>query len=115
MLCRAAFEGYVGVLDYLINAGADVNLSSSYDVTALNRASHNGHDKCVALLLGANANPNKPNNNGFTPLMLASGHNKQSSGYVKCVNLLLDAGADVNRTSKNGQTALMLAASSRPT
>jgi serine/threonine-protein phosphatase 6 regulatory ankyrin repeat subunit B len=56
------------------------------------------------MLIDAGADPNVSTDDGFTPLMAASGE-----GYLEIVKLLLQAGADVTAKNKSGLTALTLA------
>jgi ankyrin repeat protein len=61
------------------------------------------------MLLAAGADPNRSNQDGQTPLMLAA-----RTGSVKVAELLVSHGANVNaRETFRGQTALMWAASER--
>jgi ankyrin repeat protein len=54
-------------------------------------ATRQGYTDIVEQLLAANANVNKPQQNGFTPLIIAS-----FNGNLDIVNQLLEAKADVN-------------------
>ena len=58
--------------------------------------------KAVQDLINGGANVNEPDENGFTPLMIAVG--KQNPKIVKA---LINAGANVNVVCKNGETPLM--------
>jgi ankyrin repeat protein len=63
-----------------------------------------GHPGAVKLLLESGADINARNNDGETPLMVAS-----LLGHVDIVKLLLAKGADVDAMHKRGMTALMRA------
>lgn len=59
----------------------------------------------VALLLDYGADVNAVDDNGFTPLMLAS-----KAGCKEIVRYLIDRGANIDQQNSNGDTALILAA-----
>ena len=59
--------------------------------TALMRASENGHQECLSLLIELGADVNVSDENGPTALFYAA-----SAGHPNCLDLLLKAGADVN-------------------
>jgi len=59
----------------------------------------------VAALLNAGANPDTPNAEGWTPLMLAA-----YNGHDATVRRLLAAGANANAKAANGSTPLRCAA-----
>ena len=88
----------------LLEAGADKNAAVD-GPTALMIAAICGHLDCVRLLLGAGANKDMKDDEGWTALMLAT-----DEGHADCAQALLDAGADTDKTNNNGWTALMLAA-----
>jgi ankyrin repeat protein len=58
----------------------------------------------VKTLLENGADPNIPNNRGFTPLMRAA-----HSGMDNVVELLVNGGAELDAQDKHGRSALMLA------
>eukprot|EP00757_Euglenozoa_sp_SAG-D1_P016150 gene16150-4899_t len=64
----------------------------------------NGRTKCMELLLGFGAKVDQPNNNGATPLYIAS-----YNGHTKYMELLLDRGAKVYQPNNNGATPLYIA------
>jgi ankyrin repeat protein len=68
------------------------------------------HTEIVTMLLDAGANPNVPDNDGFTPL-----HDVPEMGDCPpartMLNALLAAGADPSRQEKNGRTPSELAES----
>ena len=63
------------------------------------------HDKCVELLLLAEADVFQRDRVGRTALMRAS-----FNGHHECVDLLIKPKADVNKHETDGNTALMKAA-----
>lgn len=99
------------VVDQLIEAGADVNASSSYLGTVLTKAilyvPHSLSLKTLGALIKAGANVNTPGNGGLTPLMLAASNNQR-----ELLDLLLNAGAKSSIHAKDlaGQSALHHAA-----
>ena len=100
-LMLAASYGQRAVVSLLIDAGADVNATSSGG-SALNRAAFEGVTDVVRLLIQRGANVNDTDQSGQTPLLHASLH-----GHLDCVEALLAAGADPNLQSKSGFTGLM--------
>jgi ankyrin repeat protein len=100
--------------------GADALLRTG--VTALFRAARGGDVAATELLLKHGALVDLPNEDGITPLMVASGYrasNVDTRGKFRTeeqaqaiAQLLLDAGAAVNAVENSGQTALFGAATS---
>ena len=78
--------------------------------TALYWAVSRQHTEIVTILLGAGADPNVPDNDGYTPL-----HDVAEMGDCSparaMLEALLAAGADPSRQEKNGRTPLDLAES----
>ena len=96
-------NGCTETLNFLLDNGADVNVTDESGWTALSRASGRGDAEIVTLLLkkGADVNPNT----GSVPLSQAS-YNR----HPEIVKILLTAGADVNAYDDHSQsTALMWA------
>ena len=119
----AAKNGYLGIVELLIKAGAELNTTDSdghsalalqqHDAwlkegkTALFHAATNNHTRCVECLLKTGADMYVANRHGSLVLNAVS-----YTGYKRCVELLIEHGADVNRPDVNGTTPLMSAASS---
>ena len=113
-------------LEFLINAGCDVNIAGPNGRSALMTAAARGKFSCCKLLLNAGANVNVQDKfNGNTPLIYAAiGHlefiafrlrhpfhlNVAAPGTSECLKLLLHAGADVNKADQRGNTSLHAAA-----
>ncbi|XP_069132742.1 ankyrin repeat domain-containing protein 49-like [Argopecten irradians] len=85
-----------------------VNARDSDDYTPLHRASYNGHDAIVRVLLARKADVEARTIDGWQPLHSASRWNQ-----AEVVATLLQHGAPINAQTNGGQTALHLAASER--
>ena len=103
-LIKAAKIGDFERTKNLIDAGADVNVTSKYGETALHWAVENGHTAIVNLLL-VNGAKVDVKYDGVTALHIAVHY-----GHREIVEALVNAGADVNVTNKYGETALHWAA-----
>lgn len=137
-LLKAAWDGQLEIVQYLIEKGADVNaLDGSTSGTALMNAVTNGHTDIVKALLAAKAKVEPRNQfdfNAFTTavaagnqeiaaLLLDAGAKPDegasgltplafavSSGNVEMMRFLVSRGANVNHRAKGtGQTALVSA------
>jgi ankyrin repeat protein/predicted Ser/Thr protein kinase len=89
----------------LAAAGVKVEEQDARGRTAFYRASAEGKEDTMRLLLEKKANPNLKASDGSTPLIEAV-----SNGKMAAAKLLLDNGADVNLASANGLTPLLIAA-----
>ena len=70
---HAAFEGHLGVLDYLLDEGAEIDARRSGNgATALLLAAHNGHTEVVEWLLHNGADTQSARDDGVTPLFGAA-------------------------------------------
>lgn len=90
-------------LEYLIKAGADLDLTDFENETALHRAVHANNVSCTLTLLAAAANPNVPCSIGMTPLHWAA-----INGHELIVEALLSAGADPLAQTNAGNTPMDL-------
>ena len=113
-------------LEFLINAGCDVDVTGPDGKSALMTAAARRKVSCCQLLLNAGANVNALDNfESNTPLIYAATGsleflcfglrhpfhlNVTAPGTTECLKLLLSAGADVNQANKRGKTALHAAA-----
>lgn len=104
-LHRAVLAERVSEVEALIEAGADVNAATRYQVTPLSIAITANQATIVERLLQAGADVRQRLPADETLLMLAS-----RVGNPQTVAALLEKGADVNATQRSGQTALMWAA-----
>jgi ankyrin repeat protein len=129
----AAYQGHAAVVKYLLANGANVNLASEADFTALDYAVKGAELECAALLQGSGAKlgdiasvmsfvcdqghvalaklvlSHRPpldalDGNGVAPL-----HYAAIRGHLALAELLISAGARVNTTSKSGLTPLAMA------
>lgn len=101
-----------GVLQILMAAGANVNISNESGWTPLMAAAlTNANPDVLKVLIAAGADVNAVDKYGMTPLMCAASNNLA----VEILRVLVCNGADVNASVKSdglfpGQTPLMLAA-----
>jgi len=99
-LHKAAYNGRLEVVEYLISQGADVNAVSGSGSTPLHGAGYYGHPEIAKALLDAGARGDIANAGGYTPLLSASAGN-----HGDIVRLLVERGADVN-AGAGGRTPL---------
>jgi ankyrin repeat protein len=104
LLYIVALRGYRGIVQLLLNKGADVNLQGGNYDTALQAASAKGHYEIVQLLLNKGAEVNLQGGYYDTALQAAS-----AKGHYEIVQLLLNKGADVNLHGGECNTALQAA------
>ncbi|XP_069599626.1 ankyrin repeat domain-containing protein 17 isoform X4 [Ranitomeya imitator] len=104
-LMEAAQEGHLELVKYLLVAGANVHATTATGDTALTYACENGHTDVADVLLQAGADLEHESEGGRTPLMKAA-----RAGHVCTVQFLISKGANVNRTTlNNDHTVLSLA------
>jgi len=104
-LMEASQEGHLELVRYLLEAGAGVNATTGTGDTALTYACENGHTDVADLLLQYSAQLEHESEGGRTPLMKAA-----RAGHLCTVQFLITRGADVNRqTTNNDHTPLSLA------
>ena len=96
-LWTAATAGHLPVVQFLVDAGAQINHATATESTPLRGACFDGHLEVVRYLLKQGANIDAPNNCGQTPLMVAAGR-----GHLELVMFLLENGADCNMKTKEG-------------
>ena len=98
-------ECSTGVLQAIIDLGAEVNSTNKHNATALMVASMKGNVDAIMVLLDAGANQAIEDADGNTWLHYAV-HGDCSKDVLQAV---IDLGADLNATNKQNCTALMLA------
>lgn len=107
-LCQKAARGDVNGLNRLIDAGLDVNVLDSPQLSnsPLHWAATFGAVSCIRALLSKGAEVDPVNAAGNTPLLDAV-----VAGHVDAVTILLDAGADLSLTNHKGHSVLDLSVS----
>ena len=105
-LSLACFFGHIDSAEYLVKAGAPINVHSRNSIGAapLQSAVAGRHRKIAKMLLEHRADPNIREPNGYTPL-----HTAAQNGDDEMIRTLLYGGADLLLTSDDGKTALDLA------
>jgi ankyrin repeat protein len=108
-LSIAAWNGHVDVVELLLERGADVSTTDSFEWTALHCAVHMNRFDIAKILIAKGADVSaKP---AETPLMVAAGFIGRNSPCQKeMFQLLMDSGAGVNDKGYQGMTPLHLAA-----
>lgn len=103
----AVYNNQRDIINVLLEAGANVNVTEVIGITPLHYAAERGYVEVVELLLDAGADVNAQDYGyfNFTPLHGAAGF-----GRFEIVKLLLRTGAKVNLRDNEGRTALDLAA-----
>jgi ankyrin repeat protein len=102
----AAFFGREETVDFLLQAGADVNARSrnTMSVAPLHSAVAARNAGIVRALLDANADVDPVQQGGFTPL-----HGAATSGDIEIARLLMEAGADPSARTDEGKTPVTFA------
>jgi len=95
----------LGLVELLIQAGANVMGANVFEVTPLSLAAINGNPAIVEQLLRAGADPNATMAHHDTALLTAA-----RTGRADTIRTLVAYGAEVDGTQRAGQTPLMWAA-----
>ena len=103
-LADAAEQRQLGLVDELLNSGADVNATQVDGMTALHWASYHDDLDTATLLVRSGADVSAKNRYGVTPISLAATNRNGS-----LVQVLLESGADANTVVSGGETVLMTA------
>jgi len=104
-LIVAALTGDAGVVELLIDKGADINATNNSHETALHVAVLNDHRDVAELILNKGANVNATSDSGRTPLHYVAIDNDDK----ELATLLILKGADVNAVDKDGRSPLAYA------
>jgi ankyrin repeat protein len=106
LLTRVTLRGRVGMVQLLLERGADFDTPDAIGATALHHAASRGHEDVVSLLLISGADASRANSAGWTALINAS-----ARGHAAVVRLLLRymGGRGLDVMSGNECTALWLA------
>ncbi|MFC1659014.1 ankyrin repeat domain-containing protein [Pseudomonadota bacterium] len=104
-LIKAAKNGDIETVEFLIDAKVDVNQADKHGWTALMSAAQKGHTKIAQTLIGARAEVHQISRNGWTALMLAAKY-----GHIEIAQILIGAEVNVDQADKDGWTALIFAA-----
>ncbi|KAM4676580.1 ankyrin repeat and KH domain-containing protein 1-like isoform 2-T2 [Discoglossus pictus] len=103
-LMEAAQEGHLELVKYLLTA-ANVHATTATGDTALTYACENGHTDVADVLLQTGADLEHESEGGRTPLMKAA-----RAGHLCTVQFLISKGANINRaTANNDHTVVSLA------
>ena len=104
----ASLLGYKDVVLFLLEKGADTEVTDKSGLTALHSAVFHGKLDIANMLIQHNANLNAQDQHGRTVLMEAA-----SRGLVDVAKLLLEKGARVSTQDQHGQTAATIATQRR--
>jgi ankyrin repeat protein len=109
-LALACWNQRPDIARLLIEEGADPNLKTNSNFTALHYAAEKGSTELVELLINAGADVNALNEAQRSPLHLAA-----DQGNAEIVELLINYGADKEQVSRPGRTPLIEATANRKT
>ena len=103
LLVQAAADDHIGIVKLLIEKKAQISRVGfrGQRESALAAAARNGNTEIVRFLIGAGANVDDKDQEGFTALMWAA-----YGGNLEIVKLLHEACADLDAKSEEGGTAL---------
>jgi len=101
---RAALNGHVEAVDYLLKHGANGKVVVGHDRTALHCVAITGQTKILRSLIAAGVDVNARSETGSDALREAA-----EGGFDEIVTLLLNQGAELNGQNSDGFTALLLA------
>lgn len=85
-LCVAIREGFLAVVELLVDAGAEVNARIAFDETPLHVAADHGRLPIAQFLLQHGADPTARHANGLTPA-----ENAAERGFIELARLLTEA------------------------
>ena len=103
----AGASGYIKIVSYCLQRGADFTVFNRYNGTALIPACERGHVETVKEILKRKDFPiDHVNRLGWTALLEAIILSDGGPAHVQIVQLLVDAGCNVNIADKDGITPL---------
>ena len=98
----AAYEGNAKAVNFLLQAGANIEAKNNWGATPLYQA---GKVEAITTLLQAGADIEARTEGGFTPL-----HGAARLGNAETITTLIKAGADIEAKAEDGDTLLHMAA-----
>lgn len=101
----AAIRGDTDIIELLLDAGSDINITNGIRNTPLHWAAQFGNQFTIQLLLNKGADVNRTNIDGDTAL-----HFAVNEKNIATINLLIKHNAKVNATNEAGNTLLHVAA-----
>jgi len=101
VLVAAAKYGQRGIVELLLNAGANIDAKTPAGENALHWAACRDHADVAGLLLDRGLKIDEPGNKGMTPLIIAAFLNS-----TDVLSLLIKRGADLSIKDDDGFTAL---------
>jgi ankyrin repeat protein len=101
-LIRAADNGQLEIVKFLVERGVNVDATTVDEVTPLMYASQNGYTEIIEFLISKGADVNATPYNDVTPLIGAV-----RTGHYESVKMLLEAGAKVDAKDELALTSLM--------
>ena len=104
-LHEAAAKGDVAQIEFLVDAGMNVNAKTASRTTPLHEAAASGKTAAIKALVARGANVDAKDADGRTPLYTAA-----LAEHASAVVSLVEFGADVNTRNSQGRTPLHLAA-----
>ena len=100
-LMKAAMGGYLDVVCFLVDHGADIHIKNKDGETALMRAAWGGRLEVVKFLVSKGGDIHTRDNSGWTALMKAA-----VSGHLAVMRFLVALGAEGHARNNSGETAL---------
>ncbi len=104
-LHMAVIDGQQGIVEYLIEKGAQINAKDISGTTPLHEAVRYGRTEIAKMLLAAGANVNAQDSLGKTPLLIITPQDAQLETY----QLLIKYGGNPNAKDLYGDTPLHIA------
>lgn len=104
-LHMAVIDGQAGIVEYLIEKGAQINAKDISGTTPLHEAVRYGRTEIAGMLLEAGASANTQDSLGKTPLLIITPQDAQ----LKTYQMLLRYGASPNAKDLYGDTPLHIA------